>query len=73
MRWLNQDLAAKTIDDRPQHIRRNFPREQSRFTQHHERLRLLEDWDKDGHFEISKVLADGFNDPLDGIAAGHGD
>lgn len=40
------------------------------YTRLSERIRLLEDTDGDGRADKSTVFAEGFNDPLDGAAAG---
>ncbi|MBC8421588.1 PQQ-dependent sugar dehydrogenase, partial [bacterium] len=40
------------------------------YTEFEERIRLLKDVDGDGVFETASIVADGFNDPLDGTAAG---
>src|SRR5439155_10478022 len=40
------------------------------YSQHSERLRLIEDRDGDGKADHATVFAEGFNAPLDGIGAG---
>jgi len=71
--WLEDDLQSQTIEDRlamyeywaDQRVNgMNF------YTEFEERIRRLEDTDGDGVFETSTIVADGFNDPLDGTGAG---
>ena len=42
----------------------------SYFTKYSEKIRVLEDRDGDGKADFAQIFADGFNDPLDGTAAG---
>ena len=69
--WYLDDLAARTVDDRSALIEKwkgKFP--DGYFTRKSEVLRRLAGRKEDGSFEKSTVFADGFNDPLDGTAAG---
>ena len=70
MNWLDDDLAARTIEDRLAYLRRHLGDGLAALTKEHDRLRRLVDRDGDGRFETSTVFADGFNDVLDGIGAG---
>jgi quinoprotein glucose dehydrogenase len=70
IQWLEQDLAAQTIEDRAGYIRRNFPNDLNRFTDGHDRVRMLEDRDADGRYETASVFADGFNEIVDGLGSG---
>lgn len=42
----------------------------SYYTEHSEKIRVIEDRDGDGKCDHATIFADGFNDPLDGTAAG---
>ena len=70
--WMDQeDLASRTIEDRLDMLRRNFgPEGVKELSVESEILRLVEDTDGDGVADRSSIYADGFNDPLDGIASG---
>jgi quinoprotein glucose dehydrogenase len=70
MNWLDDDLAARSIEDRLAYIRKHVGPDLKAYTAEHDRLRLLVDRDADGRFEGSTIFADGFNDVLDGIGAG---
>ncbi|MGZ8939421.1 MAG: PVC-type heme-binding CxxCH protein, partial [Limisphaerales bacterium] len=67
---LDEDLAARTVEDRVALMKRhegtNFPK----YEQNSERLKLLLDTDRDGKVDKSTVFADGFNTAADGIASG---
>lgn len=70
---LEDDLQLQTTDDRLAMLRKfadKFDGGMSWFSKYSDRIRLLEDRDGDGRAERSQVFADGFNDPLDGLAAG---
>jgi quinoprotein glucose dehydrogenase len=69
--WYLDDLAAKTTADRRalhEKWKSKVPLE--RLTRHSEVVRRLADTDGDGTLDESTVFADGFNDVLDGTAAG---
>ena len=69
--WYLDDLAAQTVDDRRKlHEKWKEKKPIAKLTEKSEIVRLLQDKDGDGSFETSKVFADGFNDVLDGTAAG---
>lgn len=68
--WLDEDLAARTIEDRHALLVKHLGSRSAEYTQHHERLRRIEDRDGDGRAETATVFADGFNDLLDGTGAG---
>ncbi|MEW6155983.1 MAG: PVC-type heme-binding CxxCH protein [Verrucomicrobiota bacterium] len=70
MNWLDEDLAARTPDDRLALMRRHEGDRISRYAQFSDRLKRIEDRDGDGKSDHSTVFADGFNHPLDGLAAG---
>ncbi len=70
--WVLEDeLAARTIEDRTALINRRFgPAGVKELSIESEVVRLLEDTNGDGVADKSSVYADGFNSPLDGIASG---
>ena len=71
--WLEDDLQSQTIEDRLAMF--EYWADQRKggmdfYTKHEDRIRKLEDTDGDGVFELSTIVADSFNDPLDGTGAG---
>ncbi len=70
MDWLDEDLACRTVDDRLAMMKRHEGDKIGAYSQWSDRIRLLEDRNGDGKVDYSSVFADGFNHPLDGIAAG---
>jgi quinoprotein glucose dehydrogenase len=70
MDWLEQDLAARSVEDRVALYRRNLGTNFARLTDISEKIRLLEDRNRDGRADFSSVFAEGFNRAADGIGAG---
>ncbi len=71
MWYLEFELASRTVEDRTKLIRDKFGAAGVKeLSIESEVVRLLEDSDGDGTADKSHVYADGFNDPLDGIASG---
>ncbi|MGL5096489.1 MAG: PVC-type heme-binding CxxCH protein, partial [Planctomycetia bacterium] len=70
MSWLDQDLAARTVEDRVAMIRKNTPDQGAGYAVNHDRVRMLADTDGDGKPDRSTVFADGFKNIPDGIGAG---
>lgn len=70
MSWYDDDLAARTVDDRIALIKKHAGDEWPKMQTETETIRLLEDKDGDGVAEFSGVFADGFTNILDGIASG---
>lgn len=71
--WLDDELQLRTIDDRLAMYRRwqhKFPGGMKWFSTYSDQVRRLEDTDGDGKADRSTVFAKGFNEPLDGLAAG---
>lgn len=69
--WYLDDIASQTnADRRALHEKWKAKVPLGPLTEKSEIIRRLEDADKDGVFEKSDVYADGFNDLLDGTAAG---
>lgn len=70
MDWLDDDLAAQTVEDRLAYFKKHLKDKVSDYTLHEDRIRRLEDRDGDGQAEVSTIFADGFNGILDGAGAG---
>jgi quinoprotein glucose dehydrogenase len=73
MNWLNDDIAAKSIEDRLAMMRKFYPdaaKFSEKFEQFEERVTRVEDTNGDGVADKSTIFADGFRDPLDGTGAG---
>ena len=73
MNWLDDDIAARTIEDRLAMMRKFYPepeRFKTSFETQEERIVLLEDTKGTGRADKSTVYADGFREALDGTAAG---
>ncbi len=71
MFMLEDDLAARKLEDRLGNIRKWFgPEGEQQLSQETEVVRLLEDTDHDGRADKSTIFAEGLNGPLDGIASG---
>jgi quinoprotein glucose dehydrogenase len=69
--WYLDDLAAnQTSDRRALHEKWKAKRSIDELTRKSEVIRRLSDTDGDGKLDESTVFADGFNDMLDGTAAG---
>jgi quinoprotein glucose dehydrogenase len=67
---LEADLALRTVEDRVAMIEKILGREGVKeLSIESERVRLVEDRDGDGKADFSSIYAEGFDDPLDGIAA----
>src|SRR5688572_1204211 len=70
MDWLDDDLAARTVEDRRNYIIRRAGDQISHYTQHSDQVRLLEDRDRDGLYEHSSIFSTGYNEIESGAAAG---
>lgn len=68
--WLLDDLAAQTVEDRIAYFKKHLKEDVKKYSIEHDRIRLLEDADGDGHADRSTVFADGFNAIEDGTGAG---
>lgn len=70
---LEDDLQLQTTDDRLAMFKKfadKFDGGMNWFTKTADQVRLVEDTDGDGRADRSTVFATGFNEPLDGLAAG---
>src|SRR6185369_16081910 len=70
MDWLNEELAARTVDDRMSEMKRHLGERLETYSKYSERIRLLEDRSGQGKADRATVFADHFNTPLDGLGAG---
>ena len=70
MFMLEDDLAARTTDDRIAFTKKNFPKDWPELEKETEVIRVIEDTKGTGKADSSRVYADGFNTILDGIASG---
>ncbi|HEV7280764.1 MAG TPA: PVC-type heme-binding CxxCH protein [Pirellulaceae bacterium] len=70
--WLDDDLAARTVEDRIAYIKKRLGDKAVEYTKHDDRIRLLQDTNRNGKFEASEaqVFAAGFNDLEMGTGAG---
>ena len=68
--WLDDDLAAMTVEDRVAYIKKHLKDKAIDYTKHDDRIRLLEDTDGDGKVDKATVFADRFNAIPDGTGAG---
>lgn len=70
MDWLNEELASRSPDERMAEMKRHLGERFATYTQHSERISLVEDRAGQGRADHSTVFAEHFNTPLDGIGAG---
>jgi quinoprotein glucose dehydrogenase len=71
--FLDDDLRSNTLADRLANYKKwqaKMPGGMDWFSKYSDQVRLVEDTDGDGKADKSSVFAGGFNDPLDGLAAG---
>ena len=68
--WLNDDLAAQSVGDRLAYMKKHLGEDLKKYSQHDDRIRLLQDLDGDGRADFSKIFAQHFNDPEMGTGAG---
>lgn len=70
--WLMDDLASQTVEDRLALIKKwsETKKPLTHFTDFEDRITRLDDADGDAKADVRTILADGFNDPLDGTGAG---
>src|SRR6266478_2480017 len=70
MDWLDEELACRTVDDRLAEMKRHLGDRFNSYTNHSERVQLIEDTNDDGKADRSTIFAEQFNTSLDGIGAG---
>ncbi|MDA7882292.1 HEAT repeat domain-containing protein, partial [Akkermansiaceae bacterium] len=71
LHWLRDEIALTSTAERLEMYKKHEKiKPLSYYTEHSDKIRVLEDRDNDGKADVSKIFADEFNDPLDGTAAG---
>ncbi len=71
LHWVADDLRNETVEDRMAMYEKHAAVTPiADFKKYAEKVRVIEDTDADGRADKYSVFADGFNDPLDGTAAG---
>ena len=70
MNWLDDDLAAHTVDDRLAMFKKFLGKDIAKYAEQTDRIRMLLDTKGTGHADKSIIVADGFNGVLDGTGAG---
>ena len=71
MPWLDEDLAAKSVEDRLAEMKRHLTEEEMKgYYKNTEIVRLLRDTKGAGKADFSVVFAENFATPLDGVASG---
>ncbi len=70
MYWLDDDLAARTVEDRRAFFLKHRKDRVQQWTRHHDRIRLLEDTKGAGYADQSTIFSTGYNDLMDGTGAG---
>ena len=66
----DRDLALRTTEERSALLQEMFGDQAGRLAGESERVRLVEDTDGDGKADRSRIFAEGFNGPFDGVAGG---
>ena len=69
-KWLLADLAAMSVQDRIDYHKRLLGEKVNDYTAHDDRIRMLEDTDKDGLSDRVTIFAENFNKLEDGTGAG---
>jgi quinoprotein glucose dehydrogenase len=70
MDWYDDDLAARSVEDRVSWVTRRAGEDAANLTLDSDRVRVLEDKDGDGKADSATIFTDGYHDPADGVAAG---
>jgi quinoprotein glucose dehydrogenase len=70
MDWLDDDLAARTVEQRRDFMVRRMGDQIGNYTANSDLVRLLEDRDADGRYEHSSIFSTGYDNVEDGAAAG---
>jgi len=69
--WLRDEIALTSTAERLEMYQKHSTvKPLDYYTKYSEKIRVLEDRDGDGNMDHAQLYADGFNDPLDGTAAG---
>ena len=70
MSWLDDDLAAQSIEDRRAYFKKHLGDDYSSYEAEEDRITVLEDTDGDGRADNDWVFADNFRDAMTGTGAG---
>jgi quinoprotein glucose dehydrogenase len=70
MPLLDEELAAKTLDDRIKFMHDHYEDKLAQFSKASERIKLIWDADGDGKVDTGTVFSEGYYNYLDGIGAG---
>ena len=68
--WMDEELAAQTVQDRIDYIRKYIPDADKAYTENDDRIRLLKDTDGDGVVDAATVFSDKYNKLEMGTGAG---
>ena len=68
--WLDDDLAAQTVEDRLAYHKKRLPDNAIEYTKYDDRIRLLQDTNDDGEADRATVFANRFNRIEEGTGAG---
>ena len=68
--WMDEELAAQTVQDRIDYIRKYEPNVEKEYNDQDDRIRLLVDTNKDGAADQSTVFSNRYNAIEDGTGAG---
>ncbi|MFK7769173.1 MAG: PVC-type heme-binding CxxCH protein [Mariniblastus sp.] len=68
--WMDEELAAQTVQDRIDYIRKYIPDADKAYTLHDDRIRLLKDTDGNGKPDSVSVFSDKYNKLEMGTGAG---
>lgn len=68
--WYDDDLSAKTVEERVSWITRRAGEDAHNLTLDSDRVRLIEDKDGDGKADSATIFSDNYHDVADGVAAG---
>ena len=69
-KWLDDDLAAMTVADRIAYHKKHLKEKVVEYTHYDDVIRIVEDRDRDGKADHSRIFADHFNRIEDGTGAG---
>ena len=68
--WLDDDLAAQTVQDRLNYIKHHLKEKAVDYTKEDDRIRVLVDTNSDGKADISRVFSNRYNAIVSGTGAG---
>lgn len=68
--WMDEELAAQTVQDRIDYVKKYIPDAETSYTEQDDRIRMLFDSNGDGTADRSTVYSKGYNDLEMGTGAG---